>query len=362
MLINDTKIFDILNHCSPNTINFFLIAENTTLDINELIREATEKDIKIAGGIFPMIIHNERHLQSGIILKKFPADSKLSLVKNISHANTIFELPELDESINSCMILVDGLTNNLSTFLDSLYEKYWNKINYVGAGCGSMSLEQSPCVFTNEGLFQNAAIVLLIENEIALGVNHGYDKICGPFIANKVEGNKVIELNWRPAFEVYQEEIEKQSDQRINHENFFEISKDYPFGIHKEGNEDIVRDPLLVDEKGGITCIGEVSANVSLNLLRGNKKTLVESAGRAAKLAMKDITPLDIFVVDCITRALYLENEFKKELEAVKKVLDSKSSSVMVEGVLSLGEISTGKGGFLELYNKTIVVSATHLV
>jgi hypothetical protein len=75
---------------------------------------------------------------------------------------------------------------------------------------------------------------------------------------------------------------------------------------------------------------------------------------------MNDIEPIDVCVVDCITRVLYLEHEFSRELAEIKKMLNSKRNPQILEGVLSLGEISTDKGGFLELYNKTIVVSAMY--
>jgi hypothetical protein len=360
MFLEENSIQSILSHCSQKAVNLFLIAEKTPIDIIALIQEANKQNIKIAGGLFPMILNNESYLDKGIILKQFHSAKEALLIKDINPYDSAFLLPALTENINSCVILVDGLMKNISAFLDRLYEEYWNKINYIGAGCGSMSLMQQPCVFTNEGLYENAGIILLIENEIQLGVKHGWEKFIGPFIANKVEGNKIIELNWRPAFDIYREEIKKHSGQEITKETFFEISKAYPFGIFKEGKEDIVRDPLSVDENGAITCIGEVGSNVSLNILNGNKESLIAGAHDAAQLATKDIEPIDVFVVDCITRVLYLEDEFTRELGEIKKMLDSKQNPLLLEGVLSLGEISTDKGGFLELYNKTIVVSATY--
>jgi hypothetical protein len=65
-------------------------------------------------------------------------------------------------------------------------------------------------------------------------------------------------------------------------------------------------------------------------------------------------------MVDCISRVLYLDNDFSNELNTVKKQLKLKQESLDLEGVLSLGEISSMEGGFLEFLNKTIVVGAFH--
>jgi hypothetical protein len=360
MLIQEKSIQSILKKCSKDGVNVIFIAENTPLNIEDLIKEANTQNIPIAGGIFPMILHDDCYLDDGIILKRFQTAKEAVIIKNLNQYGLEVQLPELTENINSCIILLDGLMKNISVFLDRIYEEYWKNINYIGAGCGTISLIQKPCVFTNEGLFENAGILILIESEINLGVKHGWEKFSGPFIANKVEGNKIIELNWRPAFEIYKEEVEKHSGQNITIDNFFDISKAYPFGIYREGKEDIVRDPLSVNEDGSLTCIGEVGANVALNILNGDKASLIASAQAASQLAMNDIEPIDVFVVDCITRVLYLEHEFSRELAEIKKMLNSKRNPQILEGVLSLGEISTDKGGFLELYNKTIVVSAMY--
>lgn len=342
-----------------HSINFLAIGEKSTLDLSELIDKANARNLRIAGGIFPMVIYDDYHLDDGVILKKLATSGNLHLVQNINKLIYKYDLPDLNEKVQSCIVLLDGLMDNVSGFLDCLYEKYWNRIHYVGAGAGSLSLKREDCIFSNEGLFKDAALLILTEKEVSLGVNHGWDKIAGPYIANKTDGKKIIELNWRPAFDVYKEAIEEYTGVHITKENFFTISKGHPFGIYRSGQEDVVRDPLMVQEDGSIICIGHISQNVALNILGGENDKLVESASIAARKSFERLSePKEIFVVDCISRVLYLGEDFKNELGAVKHQLNGKKREIAVEGVLSLGEISSGKGGYLEFYNKTIVVSA----
>lgn len=348
-----------MSNLDDGCINFLAVGEKSSVDLLQLIAAANERNFKIAGGIFPMVIFDDRHLEDGIILKKLSSSGESFVIQEIKRDTYRYHLPDLGPNVQSCIVLLDGLMENVSGFLDCLYEKYWNKIHYVGAGAGSLSLSQKDCIFNNEGIFKNAALLIMSEREVSLGVNHGWDKVAGPYIANKTDGKKIIELNWRPAFDVYKEALEEFAGVAITKDNFFSISKGHPFGIYRSGQEDIVRDPLIVDEDGSIVCIGHISQNVALNILSGNNEKLVESASIAAQKSFGRLTdPNEIFVVDCISRVLYLGDDFKNELGAVKNQLSDKKREIAVEGVLSLGEISSGKGGYLEFYNKTIVVSA----
>jgi hypothetical protein len=357
MVIKDNFIPSIIAHADKDRTNLLLVAEKSKINIDHLLEEAKREKLKIAGGIFPMIISEESHLEEGIILKTINAVCEPFIAKNISQGELDIDLPQLSDQAKSCLLLVDGLMSNIPRFLERLYEKYWFKVTYIGAGCGSLSLKQTPCVFNNEGIYQDAGLVILIQDHTKLGVKHGWEKISGPYVANRTEGNKIIELNWKPAFDVYRDAIEQNLGQKIDWSDFFSVSKGFPFGIFKEGKEDIVRDPIAVEEDGSLICVGNVSQNVALNILKGDSQTLIENARRAAREA--DLNGLsDLFIVDCISRVLYLEDAFDDELKAVKTVLKQKGIINDLEGVLSIGEISSGEGGYLELYNKTIVISA----
>ncbi|PIB34741.1 hypothetical protein BFP72_04625 [Reichenbachiella sp. 5M10] len=361
MLLNTSHISEILDHFSPSAVNLILVGEKTPLDVRQLIEGANQRGLKLAGGVFPMIIFENEHLESGIILKHVEACTiEPVLIKDLNKVPIAQQLPLASEDMNSCIVLFDGLMSHVSTLLDGLYEEYWNQMNFVGAGCGSASLVQNPCIISNEGFFEDAALLLIIGREINLGVNHGWTEVQGPFVANKTEGNEIIELNWKPAYDTYREIVESHSSHQFSENEFGEISQGYPFGIAREGKEDMVRDPIIVNEQGALLCLGEIPQNASLNILSGTKPNLIRSAGKAAEKATKDIFPLDIFLVDCITRVMYLESEFGEELLAIKEVVKASNDQLKVEGVLSLGEVSTSKGGFLDLYNKTIVVAATY--
>lgn len=357
MFLENPSTSSILDNLKPSVTNLLLVAENTDIDYQEIIDYANDNNLKVAGGIFPMLIHESDHKDSGCIIKFIEGGKKPHIIKDIGKGQLDFELPELGEQDKSCFVFLDGLMVNIPRFLERLYEQYWNKVDYIGAGCGSLSLKQTPCVFDNTGIYQDSALILLTSRQMKLGVKHGWQKIAGPFVANKTDGNKIYELNWRPAYEVYKEVVEAHAQVDLDSSDFFSISKGFPFGIYKEGKEDIVRDPIAKEDDLSLVCVGNISQNVALNILCGQNDKLVASASEAAKEAVSE-SMQDILIVDCISRVLYLENAFEDELNAVKEVFKNTDPPLQTEGVLSIGEISSSKEGYLELYNKTIVISS----
>ena len=65
--------------------------------------------------------------------------------------------------------------------------------------------------------------------------------------------------------------------------------------------------------------------------------------------------PKHCLLIDCVTRVLYLSDDFKKEVNIATDKMNAKFSDLEVEGILSMGEVSTFKDGRLELYNKTFL-------
>jgi hypothetical protein len=263
------------------------------------------------------------------------------------------------EGINSAILLIDAMVSETDLLLKKVYGLLNNQINIVGGGAGFMSFEQQPCIFTNDGMFDDGAILALMGNKSKIGVKHGWEVFAGPFIATSTEKNVIKELNWRPAYEVYQEVIEADSDNKFTENNFLDIAKIFPFGIYKEGAEFVVRDPIAINEAGEIVCISEVPENSTLQILTGDPEKLIFAARDVAtQTIQEDDTANCLMVFDCITRVMYLDKQFEEELKAMKSVYNGKHCKI--RGVSTLGEIASSGMGFVDFYNKTIVASSLY--
>jgi len=341
-----------------------LFAEETVMDYPALIKALNEQGIRFFGGFFPGIIHNGKKQEKGVLLLRINAVGVIHIIHDTTSAN--FDSQQIKDSLSedkqkSALILVDGLSSKIASFLNHFYNTLGHSFQYLGAGCGSLSLEQKPCLITQEGMLENAAVVCFIDLPMILSIKHGWQSFYGPLIATKTKENIIYELNWKPAFEVYKEIIETLSGYEIEQDNFFEVAKAFPFGMLIEGQEDIVRDPIATTEEGALVCVGEVNSNTVLQVLKGDAHTLIEASEQAAlDITQNSTNPLEqIFVVDCISRVLFLQEEFPIELERVQTVVQQELDyAAGIDGVLSLGEISSSGNGMLHFYNKTMVIGA----
>ena len=314
--------------------------------------------VPVTGGTFPAIIHGGAKLEKGTVVVGTSRPMTVRRVAGLSDPATEYEqlleeeIPDVGDA-RTMMVLVDGFSQRIGAFIDGLFNMFGPEVNYIGGGAGSLSMEQKPCLFTNQGMAVDSAVIALLDSESSVGVCHGWESISGPHKVTESDRNVVKTLDWKPAFDVYREIVEKHSGKDFTEDNFFDIAKSYPFGIAKMGTERVVRDPLMLGENGSMICVGEVPEGSFIDVMNGDAKSLLAAAGRAHDLSHESITgntELSIFM-DCISRVLFLGERFEEEINAV---YDDKSPLV---GACTIGEIANSGGNYLEFYNKTSVVA-----
>ena len=313
--------------------------------------ELLPKDFIFYGGIFPYVIYEGKHNKSGMVLVEIYEDVYVTCIPKMQYAS-------LDnvckDDAKSIFVILDGLSSFIVEFLENLFEITPIESKMIGGGAGKLTLQQEPVVFTNVHFLQDAALIFSSNKEMGVGVNHGWQILHGPLIATKTDKNILQELNYENAFDIYKEIVEKDSGKKLTKENFFDIAKSYPLGITIYNSEVVVRDPIMTDEKE-LVLVGEMDANSVVNVLKGKKENLIKAAGIASITANKHSIDesKSSLVVDCVSRLLFLEEDFTKELFEIKK---HTKPYLKQWGMLSLGEIANANERNIEFYNKTCVV------
>ncbi|CCH48701.1 FIST signal transduction protein [Pseudodesulfovibrio piezophilus] len=315
--------------------------------------------VSVFGGVFPLVFHGRVPLSKGSVVISMEEEARVDFIPGMSRSDMDFEevLDEMvqdDDQLQTLMILVDGLSSRIGAFIDALYAVFGLEINYIGGGAGSLSLQQKPCIITNEGLKQDGAVVAALTARSGIGVSHGWTTVSGPYKVTESRGNVIETLDWRPAFEVYREVVEAHSGTKFISRPFFDIAQSYPFGIAKMGTERVVRDPITLDGDRNLICVGEVPVGDYVDILHGQPKTLIEAAGLALTKARRDlpesVRPGLGLIMDCASRMLFLDDAFEDELVAMVP------EETLFAGACSLGEIANSGKDYLEFYNKTAVV------
>jgi hypothetical protein len=342
---------------SANTILILACDDNQyrKQDIDPILQQC---DKKVLGGIFPQIIYQNQKYSQGAILLGLDEDLDVSLIENISNKSDFSQIiedkiGELSEETSTMFVFVDGLSQNIAPIIDRLFDNYGLAINYIGGGAGSLSFEQNPVIFSNQGLLEDCAIFAKSTLRSGIGVKHGWKSISDTYKVTRADKNTIYELDYQDAFDVYKKVVEKASQKRFTDSNFFDISKSYPFGINKLSGEMVVRDPIVLQDKA-LICVGEGPENTFVNILEGEKSSLISAAKEAYDESIdsleSDVKTFTLFI-DCISRVLFLEDAFDDEIQAV---YDKESTLV---GALTLGEIANNKRHYLEFYNKTAVIA-----
>jgi hypothetical protein len=339
-----------------------LLADDGRPDLEELVAAVAATGRPFFGGFFPGLIADGRHHGQGALIDHMPLHMPPAVIGGLGAAT--IELPEALAALGlaapdplTCIVLADGLTPRLSPALKALQNGMGPTAHFFGGGAGSLSLQQEPCVFTAEGVFQDAVVVACAKRASSLGVRHGWRNLMGPVIATRTDGNIVAELDWEPAIDLYRTVVEADSGRELTADGFFDIAKSYPFGMHRDGDEPIIRDPIAVDGEGRLRCVAEVPQNAVMAIMKGEPQALVDAARLAAADAAAGAGPdARFWVVDCISRTIFLGEGFGGELAAVAEVIDGDTGRM--QGLLTLGEIASLGDGTLSFFNKTIVVGA----
>jgi hypothetical protein len=313
------------------------------------------------GGIFPQIVYKNSTYHTGTLVLGLPVTPEILHIPSLSHSDidhtqeikTHADVWNLSKSSGdeTLIVFIDGLSNSIAKFINSLFLCFGLKRNFIGGGAGSLSLKQKRCLITPDGLVSDSAVIARISMKSGIGVAHGWQPISESFKVTDADQNTIKSMEWQPAFNVYRDFVEAHSGKRLSIDNFYDIAKRYPFGINKLDSEVLVRDPIKVTEDKELICVGEVPKRCFVRILTGTPDSLIAAAGRArgsAEQSFANHSNTTSLLFSCISRALFLGSDLAKEIEVA-------SGNQPLYGALTLGEIANNGKSYLEFYNKTSV-------
>lgn len=320
--------------------------------------------VSIAGGIFPNIIHEHEVRESGTAIIGIPQRLDIAVLRNLSEKESrvhaaVHKQGKIFGPSDSLLIFVDGLAQHIERLVSSLYTVAGSSVNAVGAGAGHSDMVQRPCVFTNQGLLDDAAIIVKLPFKTYTGIKHGWQLLQGPYSVTKSKGNSLKALNYEHAYGVYRTQVEAACGRKLLDNNFFDITRNYPLGVQDAHGRQIVRDPIRMEGRD-LVCLGGVPENAMVYILQGDSEKLIRSAAGAANKACTSFykhnnTAIEgMMVFDCISRKMLLGENFVHELNAIKEVSQTNGLGF---GALTISEIANGSNAPINLLNKSVVVS-----
>jgi hypothetical protein len=337
--------------------------------VTTIQQACNSSDTGLIGAIFPALIESEVFLTHGAWLLRFDrmpdtllypdlpqeAEALQSVLDDLMQGLT----PQLENDGDiTLFMLFDSMVPNIGTILDELYLRLANRVHYMGVNAGSETFQPMPCLFDGERIVGNGVAMMLLEAHRGAILEHGYEVPEHMIAATSTEGNRILQIDWRPAFEVYQELAREQYGIEVTRDNFYETAVHFPFGIVRANGIIVVRIPVALEEDGSLFCVGEVPPNAMLALLRAPAVDSVHTLDTVAHGLTELNGSLDgreILLFYCAGRRLHLGIE---AAEGELQGLQQRTTAGKIAGALSLGECgSTTQWGYPLFHNATLVAS-----
>ncbi|HMW17568.1 MAG TPA: FIST N-terminal domain-containing protein [Accumulibacter sp.] len=318
--------------------------------------------LSLVGALFPAIIDGEQFRSHGALLLPFTEMPDSALLPNLpADANAAAARianavePLLTDAGNTLFLIFDAMLPNIASILDALYLLLADRVVYAGVNAGSETFQPMSCLFDDHSLVADGVLCLLLPGKQGAAIDHGYLAPKEIITATSTVGNRIVSIDWRPAFEVYREQVHDLYQIDLTVDNFYQYATHFPFGIVLANNELVVRIPVALADDGSLFCIGEVPANAMLTLLYAPQVDSVRSVSRIRQILHNDFGPLgprELLVFYCAGRRLHLGDDALKELHSLGSTLNAAN----VVGALSLGEIgSLSNWGYPLFHNATLV-------
>lgn len=317
-------------------------------------------EVPLLGAIFPALITEIGFDKRGVIFLRFDQRPAVFLLESFdgNEKNTDFQITQatlsaLGDSVGtnvpSLFLLFDGMIPNVGTMLVTFYRKLKQRVRYVGGNAGSETFQPMPCLFDAHQHIGNGALAILLPTEHRFTVQHHYPVSESLFSATSTDGNRIDQIDGRPAMKVYQEVVEREFAVTLTPETFYDYAVHYPFGL-VSAVEVLVRIPVAFNDDGSIWCVGEIPANSRLRLLHAPPAADETCIANVAKV-LQPTADSQLLVLYCAGRRMHHGPAANYELDSLKRT----TKALDLLGALSLGEIGSDEVGIPIFHNAAIV-------
>ncbi|MGD9795819.1 MAG: FIST signal transduction protein, partial [Acidimicrobiia bacterium] len=270
------------------------------------------------------------------------------------------------KSLAAVVILSDGVVVNGSELVNGLNSMLPAGVSVSGGLAGDQARFSATWVLAGaEFGSSSVAAVGLYGNRVhtSYGSRGGWDRFGPSRIVTRSEGNKLFELDGKPALELYKSYLGAYADGLPGSALLF------PLSVHSPDRAtDAVRTILSVDESDqSMTFAGDIPMGSSTQLMRATHDMLIDGAGDAAEACIESSSPGTgspntgspnsgpqglALAVSCVGRRLVLGERAEEEVESVTGAL----GDMPLVGFYSNGELSP-QDGFCDLLNQTMTLT-----
>jgi len=222
------------------------------------------------------------------------------------------------------LLLSDGLAGDQQEVVRGAHSVAGGGVPLVG-GCAGDDLKMTRTFqFYDGAVVHDAVVAAAIGSDapIGLGVRHGWRAVGEPMLVTASDGNRVHELDGRPALDVYLARLSAPLEAHEDPAAFTRFALTHPLGLSARGREQQVRFVGEADfDTRSLGCIAAVPQNGLVWLMEGDDASVLEATDAACADALAPLgvhAPLGLLAFDCIARRGVLgEDGIRREVGRV---------------------------------------------
>jgi hypothetical protein len=168
--------------------------------------------------------------------------------------------------------LLDGLAENGAAAVRGVQDVLGNSFPIMGGSAGDDFLFKKTYEYYNDKVLSDCVVGIGLSGKFSfgVGVRHGWEPVGLPMKATKSKGGKLMEVNNRPALSIYEDYFGKKSEE-LTEEPIARMAYTYPLGMSVEGSSEyLIRDVVIANKKGEITCAAEIPQGSEIRLMLGD--------------------------------------------------------------------------------------------
>ncbi|MCC6559158.1 MAG: FIST C-terminal domain-containing protein [Polyangiaceae bacterium] len=307
--------------------------------------------VRIAGGSsFAEICGDEGHTESvtamGMRLGGARAETLSGVLDEGKSRGLGRRLGERARALDPALIVAfpDGLAVNASELLLGLQDALGASIPVVGGGAGDLGqFVQTYQIHDRDVITCGASIAVLSRPvRVATAARSGWSPVGATHRVTRAEGGVVLEIDGRPALELYEEYLGPRA------EGMPAIGIEFPLGVlgeagtPLEGEITMLRAVSGVDrERKALVLTGDLPQGAEVRMTSATKEDLLRGAGEAVAAALAEMpAPSAALVFDCMARKIVLGPRYREELRGALARL----GAVPRAGFYTFGELSPADG------------------
>ncbi len=264
----------------------------------------------------------------------------------------------LDHPYRALLALTDGMaTADQCEVVRGVYEAIGAAVPLVG-GCAGDGLRFDSTTQLHGTDAVTGSLVLGAlgsDSPIGIGVAHGWRRVGDPMFVTAVDGTQVVELDHRPAVDVYLERLGADPSIGQDADRFTDFSLTHPLALVRRRGDEIRWVTGADIARRSLKCSVEMQRSAQVWLTEGDCQSTVDAVGAACNQAIAQLNgarPIGAIAFNCAARRIVLGSDgLRDEVAQIAHHL----GDIPVTGFYTYGEFARVQGphGF---HNQTLVM------